>query len=540
MLFRSGLSRNTLDFATADGKLFYQLLDDGAGTAALYLSTLEDDGTFDWQLLNADCGISRNAIGFSTVDGETFTVLVADGSGTASSYSGQLLANGAFALDFLSANSGLSNNTLGIVSWASETPDIPSYRFDGTSGDDRMGGTAFDDVIDAKGGSDVIDGSAGNDIIRGGGEDYDQIDYLGAASDYQMTRNADGSVTVVKPDGGIDTLYEIDGFWFNGEGAWYSLDSLLSGSEITGTEGNDRLTGTGGDDSFDGLGGVDVISGSGGNDTIDGGGAEYDQVDYSGAAADYQMTRNADGSVTVVKPDGGIDTLYEIDGFWFNGEGAWYSLDSLLSGSEITGTEGNDRLTGTGGDDSFDGLGGVDVISGSGGNDTIDGGGAEYDQVDYSGAAADYQMTRNADGSVTVVKPDGGIDTLYEIDGFWFNGEGAWYDIDQLAVSTAPIEGTAAGDYLTGTSGDDVFYGFEGGDTFAGSAGNDTFYGGGAEIDQVDYGGSREDYVIYRNADGSWTVEKPGGGVDTLHDIDAFWFNGSEEWVQIEEFELSA
>ncbi len=536
----SGLSRNTLDFATADGKLFYQLLDDGAGTAALYLSTLEDDGTFSWELLNADSGVSRNAIGFSTTDGEVFTVLVDDANGSAASYTAQLLSNGTFALDFLSANSGLSNNTLGIVEWANQTPEIPSYRFDGTSGDDRLGGTAFDDVIDGKGGSDVIDGSVGNDVIRGGGGEYDQVDYSGSSSDYQMTRNADGSVTVLKPGGGTDTLYDIDGFWFGGEGAWYSLDSLLSGAEITGTEGDDRLTGTGGDDSFNGLGGVDVISGSGGNDVIRGGGEEYDQVDYSGAASDYQMTRNGDGSVTVIKPGGGIDTLYDIDGFWFGGEGAWYGVDSLLSGAEITGTEGDDRLTGTGGDDSFDGLGGVDVISGSGGNDVIRGGGEEYDQVDYSGAASDYQMTRNGDGSVTVIKPGGGIDTLYDIDGFWFGGEGAWYGVDQLAVSSAPIEGTEAGDYLTGSSGDDVFFGFGGGDTFAGSSGNDTFYGGGPEIDQIDYSGAREDYVIYRNGDGSWTVEKPGGGEDTLFDIDAFWFNGSQEWVQIDDFELSA
>jgi len=43
---------------------------------------------------------------------------------------------------------------------------------------------------------------------------------------------------------------------------------------------------------------------------------------------------------------------------------------------------------------------------------------------------SDYAFTRNDDGSVSVER-DGETDTLHDIGGIWFNGEGAWYDIDQ-------------------------------------------------------------------------------------------------------------
>ena len=125
------------------------------------------------------------------------------------------------------------------------------------------------------------------------------------------------------------------------------------GEIIEGTDGKDYLVGTDGNDTIDAKGGKDVVVGSLGDDAIDGGGSEYDQVDYSGAATDYTFTANSDGSITVSHPTNGTDTLKDIDGFWFTGEGKWYPIEDLVDpvptdteGEEIDGTNGNDYLFG--------------------------------------------------------------------------------------------------------------------------------------------------------------------------------------------------
>ncbi len=415
----------------------------------------------------------------------------------------------------------------------------------GTIGNDVLEGTAQNDIISGLAGVDVIEASAGNDIIDGGGDEYDQVDYTGNAADYGFVRNADGSVSVTKPGGGVDLLTNIDGFWFSGEGVWYSLDDVAppdpTGSIITGTVNDDLLFGLAGDDIIYGLEGSDEIVGSAGNDVIDGGGAEYDQVDYSGASGDYVFTDNGDGTVSVAKPDG-EDLLSHIDGIWFSGEAAWYSLDQLLVsdpvGGVIDGTSGDDYLVGAAGDDIISGFAGSDEIVGSGGDDIIDGGGPEYDQVDYDGALADYTFTANDNDTVTVDKPDGGVDILSQIDGFWFAEEQAWYSLSDalvLASGGGPINGTDGDDLIYGTAADDIIMTGLGSDEVVGSAGNDQISGDDATYDQVDYEGAFGDYVFARMGDGTIMVTKPDGGVDTLSSIDGFWFIGTQEWMSADD-----
>lgn len=229
--------------------------------------------------------------------------------------------------------------TDGTVTPPVEPPvEPPSEFITGTNGDDLLFGTAADDIFESLIGQDIVIGTGGNDVINLGGG-YDQVNYDGQASDYGYVRNTDGTVTVTKPDGSFDTLTGVDGFWFQGEEAWYSMDAVIATfgggnppggtNTITGTNGDDLLFGTAADDVVDGLDGRDVVIGSDGDDTIslsDG----YDQVDYAGSARDYNMILNADGSITVTKPGGGIDILEGVDGFWFQGEAAWYSADDLV------------------------------------------------------------------------------------------------------------------------------------------------------------------------------------------------------------------
>lgn len=180
-----------------------------------------------------------------------------------------------------------------------------------------------------------------------------------------------------------------------------------------------------------------------GNQTYLGTEAEYDQVDYPGSVSDYDITQNADGTISVTHPDLGTDTLTSIEGFWFIGDATWYSVDdaaALSGGGElppdptITGTNGDDTMTGTNIDN---------VFLGSDGNDTINGNGGGYNQVNYDGALEDFIFQQNTDGSVTVFHPLLGTDTLTDIDGFWFSGEAAWYSMaDAVRLASGEIPGT--------------------------------------------------------------------------------------------------
>ena len=273
----------------------------------------------------------------------------------------------------------------------------------------------------------------GQSTFQGSGG-YDQIDYDGNSADYTFVRNGDTSVSVTKPDGITDRLINIDGFWFAGEQQWYAIETL-----VTPTNTDQTITGT-----------ANV----------------YDQVDYPGDSRSYEFVRNADASVSVTKPGGGVDTLFNIDGFWFSGEQAWYPIG--------------------------------DLVQAASGNQTITGG-DDYDQVDYPGDSSEYTFVQNANGSVSVTKPGGGIDTLINIDGFWFQGEEAWYPIESLIGQN--------GQTIIGTNA----------------------------YDQVDYDGFRADYIFVENANGSVTVNRPGGVVDRLTRIDGFWFRGEEAWYSIED-----
>ena len=348
----------------------------------------------------------------------------------------------------------LAETAVSIIGGEDAPTDNPNVTI-GTEQGEYLPGTDGDDIINGFGGLDVIGGSTGDDLIRGGDSGYNQVDYDGAVADYKFVRNADGTVTVTKPaDTGTDTLVDIEGFWFRGEGVWKPLEDVLDptsappqGKTIIGTAGNDYLAGTIGSDVIDGLDGLDVFGGSKGDDLIRGGDSGYNQVDYDGAVADYKFVRNEDGTVTVTKPAGsGTDTLVDIEGFWFRGEGVWKPLEDVLDassapppGETIIGTTGDDYLIGTAGNDIIDTLSGLDVVRGSKGNDVMTGTAEGYDQVDYIGSLSDYTFTANDDGTVTVAKEGGTqTDTLTDFDGFWFIGEDQYYALDEvLAASDA-------------------------------------------------------------------------------------------------------
>ena len=295
-----------------------------------------------------------------------------------------------------------------------------------------------------------LETSAGSgQTIKGSPDTYDQVDYPGNSRNYSFVRNADASVSVTKPGGDVDTLINIDGFWFSGEAQWYPIGQLV--------------------EAFDG-------------DRTITGGTDYDQVDYPGASEEYQFVENANGSVSVTKPNGGTDILIRIDGFWFQGEQAWYPIESLIqsNGQTIIGTNG-------------------------------------YDQVDYDGFRANYIFVENTDGSVTVNRPGGVIDTLTSIDGFWFRGEEAWYSIEDIfdASTGILIDGVMTGsndvnDNLIGDSGNNVFFAGRGSDLVRGLEGQDTLRVDG-DVFEWTYSEDGGDVV---------TMSHPTWGVNTLINVE--------------------
>ena len=340
---------------------------------------------------------------------------------------------------------------------------------------------------------DLIQDSNDDRTITGG-PDYDQVDYPGAASDYAFVENANGSVTVTKPNGGVDTLISIDGFWFQGEEAWYPIESLTApaGRTIVGTNA-------------------------------------YDQVDYDGFRADYIFVENANGTVTVNRPGGLIDTLTSIDGFWFGGEEAWYSIEDIFDGNTgtlingvITGSNDvNDNLSGDAGNNVFFAGRGADLIRGLAGRDTL--------RVD--GDVLEWTYTQNGD-TLTMTHPTWGVNTLISIERIFSLRAGQDYTINQAIASTngLPAFRLDNDNVINGTPGDDVIPAQTGVQGFYGGLGNDT-YQGSNNFEQVNYDGARDEFTISRNANGSVSVNHPIWGNDTLIDIDGVVFTGVEPGV---------
>ncbi len=374
-----------------------------------------------------------------------------------------------------------------------------------TNGDDVINGTDGDDALDGLSGDDTLNGGAGDDTL-----------FANFGSD-AFNGGAGNDSYVIDGTAVENFAFEI----FLNQGSDQYGNTYSSIENVIGGTQNDLIWGNDADNLLDGAGGNDVLYGGIGDDVLDGGGGEYNQANYDGALSEYTFAQNADGSVTVTHPVYGTDTLIDIDGFWFQGEAAWYSMADALAQSGGNTGGGNQ-----GGETVFNGTNAQDVWIATNANESFNGGnGTEYDQVDYQGSLSDYTFTRNADGSVSV-NGFGSSDTLTNIEGIWFQGEAAWYSVDNAVTLTGGNGG--------GNTGGNVFNGTNAQDVWIASNDDETFNGGnGTEYDQVDYAGSANDYNFARNADGSYTVTG-FGSTDTLISIEGIWFQGSAEWAAID------
>ncbi len=324
----------------------------------------------------------------------------------------------------------------------------------GTAGSDTLSGTVEEDTMLGLAGDDSIAGGYGADLMDGG-EGRDTLDY-----------SASGEGVTVDMAAGT------------GSGGMAEGDRFSNFEDVTGSAYDDDLTGDSGANMFTAGGGNDTILGGGGNDVIrytvghgsdsvDGGDGEdhiiIDGIDGQSSSfliedADTYNARtgantapgtiliSADGvlimtatdieKITVnagsagdsltVNGDFSATALAE-DGLTYNGEAGadTVNLSGLSSGHGVTVTGGgnSDDIAGGAGNDTLAGSGGGDTFRGGRGDDTIAGSGSG-DTAVYSGNLADYDVTLNPDGSLTITdtrdgSPDGS-DTVSGVNTFVF------------------------------------------------------------------------------------------------------------------------
>uniref|UniRef100_UPI002608F272 beta strand repeat-containing protein n=1 Tax=uncultured Roseibium sp. TaxID=1936171 RepID=UPI002608F272 len=325
--------------------------------------------------------------------------------------------------------------------------------------------------IDARGGNDTITtsdlstgtyrGGSGNDTIRTGVADatllYDGtsngLDTFATNGTGTSVAKAESDGTVIGVNGYNNGVDEISGDG-NNDVTIVDSDSSrtldFSGTTLTDIEsinargGNDTVIGSSGDDTIIGGTGNDTLRGGAGNDTfkwssgdgndrVDGGtetGADTLEITNAGGATAFTLDVAAGGSNIVpstgtdaddIEIGAGSSTIRadEIEDVVFNlgtsGDTVTVSGDfstTSLATSTITveGGDGNDTVDASGVTSGhrvvFNGSDGDDIFISGAGDDFFEGGEGN-DRIELSGDSSQYLVTYNADGTITIVGPDG-------------------------------------------------------------------------------------------------------------------------------------
>jgi Ca2+-binding RTX toxin-like protein len=396
--------------------------------------------------------------------------------------------------------------TAGIIATFSTARD--GQVSDGQGGTDifinvhAIGGTQFNDQFvgegPAEGPSQRFIGFAGNDTFDGT-NGVNEVDYrsdaraAGRTTGMIIDISEDLDVHVLDALGHTDRLISIErvrGTDYNDTIIGNSLDNRLRGDS-----GNDRLNGGGGNDRLEGGNGDDFIDGSTGDDTIYGGNIDgtdsvdsFNEINYRdrGFTAVTVEFGNTAGSGTVTKSDGSKDTFSGIN-----------SVHGTNSADTFKGGTNNlpQRFIGHGGNDSFDGTLGVNEI--------------DYrTEARVAGRTTGMTIDLSAGSQVTVQDATGATDTLIAIE---------------------RIRGTDYGDRIVGSNLNNRLRGDGGNDTLKGGAGNDRIEGGSSS-DTAEFSGSRSDYAVVLNGDGTlnFTDQQAGrDGQDTVLEVEYFRFGST-------------
>ncbi len=361
----------------------------------------------------------------------------------------------------------------------------------GGAGNDTLFGGDGSDVLVGGDGDDQFDGGAGNDTIEGG-SGSNTAHYRLARSNYQVTLNADMSLTVIglgaaSGEGadrliGISSLAFADGLFCTSAFGWTGprlWRGTAAADVFVGSSANDSVIGYAGADTLSGEAGDDVFEVGPGNSSINGG-AGFDTAIFANNYASYSWsfstTASQDGSILISARTSALGGSTNLSGVEllrfadrelrvFLGTAGDDSLVGTAADDLIWGAEGSDTLEGGGGDDTIFGGGGADMvrggdgddlIRGNSGNDTLDGG-AGYNTVTYA-SSLQAVMVDLANGVAT----GQGQDSL------------ANFSAVQGSDFSDTLIGDAASNALYGRDGDDRLKGGNGADTIDGGSGSDT------------------------------------------------------------------
>ncbi len=412
----------------------------------------------------------------------------------------------------------------------------------GTEARDRIETEKGADVVYGGGGSDSIQTGANNDVVFAGADhDFIQVgsgsDYVDGGEDFATLsydydhyngddeNDSEGSITVTFTSEHAGTIVDWDG----------DIDTFVNIDAIYGTPWDDVMTGAEGSQRFFAFAG---------NDTIDGGAGDSDEVDwrqtqyhededdafsdYEGINVDLEVDTNSDGDIVGEMDDGYgfTDVLISIEDV----QGT--NLDDTITGSSvdnrIRAREGNDIISGEGGNDEIFGGTGADTLSGGSGDDFLRGGqgdddidgGSDWDVVGYRYNRANYIITDNGNGDVTVTDTTGrdGTDNLTGIEAVEFSD--AYFELDTLvlgATEDADDLGDSAStetQVIYGFGGDDTINGGLGDDDLRGGNDNDLITGGGGRDDA--YGGDGNDTIDVFDSVADFDYVEPGPGNDVI------------------------
>ncbi|RAI54071.1 FG-GAP-like repeat-containing protein [Roseicella frigidaeris] len=437
---------------------------DGAGNALNVADYSQSDGGAAVNLANgiaADgAGAFDRLLNVAAVQGSRYNDTIIGGTGATLFYgtTGSDRYTGASAADTLSyaRTDGLKI----VTSFDAAGTGTAVKGSGGAAGTDSftgidilIGGRVADDLgghVATLGSTLFIDGGSGNDTIRGFGLDENVADYSARTAALTATLGAGGTASLA--GGEVDRLVGVVAIRGTAQGD--RITGSAADERFVGSGGNDTIIGGGGHDTLDygqaglasgivlgwtgadagtvaklGTGKIDAFSGidhvigtafadsvtghaaitratyvfgGAGSDSIDGGGSSLLVADYKGGAA--------------IHADLGAGTVLEAYGT--------PSTDRLTGIVQLRGSDHADMITGTGAAETLWGGAGADTIAGGGGADSLDGGagndrilvgagnatiegGAGHDTVVLDALAADASISRNADGSWTVVGSHG-------------------------------------------------------------------------------------------------------------------------------------
>ena len=296
---------------------------------------------------------------------------------------------------------------------------------EGGSNSDHITGGQLGDTLNGGAGDDTLIGGAGNDNIDGG-DGFDTAVYSGNRADYTITPDDTNGVLLVDGPDGKDTLRGVNRLQF----ADQTIEVVVPGVTLIGTDGDDNLSGGEGTDLLIGGAGNDILRGLFGNDRLEGG------------SGDDHLAGNG----TLLGGDG--NDVLEGGGDLQGGDG-----DDTLSGSgTLRGGAGNDLISGDGqlwGDDGNDVLEGGGDLQGGDGDDTLSGsgtlrGGAGNDLISgYGQLWGDDGDDLIQTGGQTVVDAGDGNDRVtywaYFVSGPSVDG-GTGYDVIDLSLPSPFID----------------------------------------------------------------------------------------------------